>query len=549
MTRKVFAWLLTAAMAVTMLGCGTQKNSVSTGNASVDGTTEKEAVLETVSEAAPEAEDSGLYSKVRVAMSADWKSMMPVDVNTDGKQNFMWNIYEALYDIDDMGSRVGSMAKTCTEVDDVTWDIEIYDCIYDSEGNNITASDVVYSVYWLYDSGEGLGYDYFESVEVKDDYTVTFHWTEKPASGKDLEWPLCRTMIFSQKAFEDGNFATNPVGTGNYKVTEFTTGSKMVLEARDDYWGADQAIAQERLPLHTATVQTIEYDIITEASQAAVALEMGTVDFCDYVSSDMLFEFEEGGQYGDKYNVIERMSNDYYIILPNCAEEGAVGDENLRLAMFYALDNETIAKAMGGDYKPLKAYGTSYFADYNSDWENNPTTINTYDPELAKEYLEKSNYKGQTLQMIGLSSEAVKNAMVMIQAQLLQAGINTEIGAFDQSTLDSKLGNRTGWDFCVSFSGGSSLVGSFGGFNNKIHDGYNKGWAADEVLQEKYETAKADATHDDEHMWELLEYILGKGYGYAFAGSSSSVVAIEDLQELYTREGHITIGASTFAGK
>ena len=83
--------------------------------------------------------------------------------------------------------------------------------------NNITADDVVFSINTLVDSGKALKYDKFESVKAVDDYTVEFTWTSPIDGIGDLEWPWCRTPIFSQKAYEEGNFHEAPVATGPYR--------------------------------------------------------------------------------------------------------------------------------------------------------------------------------------------------------------------------------------------------------------------------------------------------------------------------------------------
>ena len=66
------------------------------------------------------------------------------------------------------------LAKGYPEVDDLHWQVELYDYIKDTDGNNITAQDVVFSINTLVDAGKALKYDKFESVKAIDDYTVEF---------------------------------------------------------------------------------------------------------------------------------------------------------------------------------------------------------------------------------------------------------------------------------------------------------------------------------------------------------------------------------------
>ena len=247
--------------------------------------------------------DNGRYDKIIVAVAQDPVNLMPTNGNGVPVNGFYWNIYETLFNFDDQNNLVPSIGKSITIVDDKTYDVEIYDVVIDSEGNKITAADVVYSVNWLIDSGNAIKYDMVESIEVVGDYTVRWHWNKAPSSWTELEFPFVRTNIFSQAAFESRNFSTEPVGTGNYVVKDFIVGSSLTLEANDDYWLLNyQEIMDTHLDLHRANVQTIEYRVIAEASQAQIALEQGTIDYCDYLPAAILPQFEED-QYIDQYTV------------------------------------------------------------------------------------------------------------------------------------------------------------------------------------------------------------------------------------------------------
>lgn len=527
--------------------------TATTGTASSE---KEETVVGNVSESESKGkEESGInadgrYDKVIVAVNADPADLLPCKPNGNGKPKFFWSIYEALFDYDDDNNLVPSLASVYTEVSDTVWNIKLFEEIYDSEGNHITADDVVYSVNWLIETGNNIKYDVLDHVEAVDEYTVAYHWKEKPSAAQ-LEFILVRTFIFSQKAFEEHNFATEPVATGPFVVSGFVSGSELVLEANDDYWAEKTSEdVSARLGLHKATVQTIEFKVISESSQAVVALEMNTVDFCDYVTFSMLAEFEEGGPYSDQYNVDINLSGDYYYMMPNMASSVTGDDLNLRLAMYYALDNDAIATAMGSSYAPLKSLGTAYFQDYNPEWEKEETYVNTYDLDLAKEYLEKSDYNGEEIIIVGLVNEECKNAMTMMQSLLAQAGIKATIQTYEESLMNPIIAEKTGWDFVVTRLGGSTLVASWNTlFNNDVHDGMTTNWLDDPKLQELYQTSLADETHDDEHVKACMDYAFSIGDVYPISGMASSIVYSKKMEEIYYREGYVTVGSSKYQGQ
>lgn len=498
------------------------------------------------------AAENARYDKLTIAIAADPESLLPTNGNGTPKNQFYYNIYETLFDYDNEGNMVPSIGKSITIVDERTYDVEIYDSVYDSDGNHITASDVVYSVNWLVNAGEALKYDLYQSIEAVGDYTVRWRCSSTPTTWDDLEFPLCRSFIFSQAAFEGKNFANAPVGTGNYIVKSFTAGSSLVLEANDDYWLLKQPeIMDTHLDLHRATVQTMEYQIIAEAAQAQIALEQGKVDYCDYIQALMIEQFRNP-PYSDKYNTEIKVQGDYYYLNPNCYE-GIMADENFRKALWYVIDSAAVAKVMGGEYTPMDTLGNSYYPDFNEDWNNEATYMNTFDPELAKEYLAKTNYQGETLILLGDSTEASKNAMQMIQNLANLIGVKFEIVSQIKTMAQSTVASPTGWHLCLDIIGGSSLVGSYNrmmgnGVNTYEGGKYSISWLQDDTMQSMYEVAKADATHDDEHVKALIDYVAGKGYLYGLAGASSAVVYTKDVTNLYRREGYATLGASEFAG-
>ena len=554
LTALILAGVLTAAM---LGGCGSSDSSDTTSDDTEDTTEEvAEEAEEEASSGQAEVDTSRTttddsdekYEKIVVALSQDPTDLEPIQMTSTSKPYFYWSVYECLFDFED-GDYVPALAESYTIVDDLHYDVTIRDCIYDSDGNHITADDVVYSYEWMISTGETSQMEAYESIEKVDDYTVRFTWAEgTDATGVAvLEGPFCRVAIFSQTAFEEHNFATDPVATGPYIITEFTSGSKLILEARDDYWASDEILAT-MTRTHQANVQTIEYDIITEAAQQVIALQTGSIDFAIGVSDENISDFQEGGSYSENYNAFAIQSNLYYRLETNLSEDSLLSDENLRLAIFYALDNEAIATAVGA-LEPAYAVASDWYSDYCYEWEEMETYINTYDVELAKEYLEKSDYNGETLILCGNNSDQIKNIMVFIQALLTNIGINVEVEATESSITIEKRHSTDTWDMSVISTGGSTIIGSYNSYlnNKKSDNGLTSQFLEDDTLQEMYELCKTIDGHTDENMTALYEYCLENAYIYTIGSITSNTVYSTDIAEIYYREGEYeTMGGSTF---
>jgi len=490
--------------------------------------------------------DNGRYSKLVVAIDTDPQDLEGDDVNLGSRYYWIYGVYESLFDFadDSSGALMPALAKGYEEADDgMSWKVTLNDDIYDWDGNNITSSDVKYCFDWIVERGQAIRFDFFDSIEPIDDYTFYIHWKQVPPAISELEFPLARTLIWSEKAYNDHNGMTKEAcGTGCYKITSFTPGSVLVMEANDEYWGLDH---EELSPRHRATVQTLELDVINEASTAVIGLEKGDVDVCSYVPLSMLDEFQTGA-YSDKYNVEIITQGDYYLAAPNAQTV----NEDLRKAIFYAIDNNVMCQFMGGAFTPATTLGTEAFSDYDESLEMDGTFITEYDVEKAKEFVASSGYDGRELVILTSNSEVTSKACQALQILLQQAGINTKINAVTPdvyNTLTSPA-HSAEWDIMVQQLGGPNMVGSWHLiFDNEVNNGITFSLIDDPQLQELYEAAVADATHDAEHMRAALDYNVEHAYIYPIAKISTGLVYTKDIQQMFYREGYYTPGAATFA--
>lgn len=490
--------------------------------------------------------DNGRYEKLVVAISEDPQDLEGDDVNVGSRYYWIYGIYESLFDFadDNSGELLPCLAKSYEEEDDgATWKVTLNDDIYDWDGNNIVSSDVAFCFDWMVSHGQAIRFDYFKDIEVIDDYNFYIHWTETPPAIAEVEFPLARTLIYSEKAYNDHDgMTTDPCGTGCYKVTEFTPGSKVIMEANDEYWGLDH---EELSGRHTATVQTLELDVVSEASTAVIGLETGTLDVCNYVPLSMLDEFETGVQ-SENYKVEIITQGDYWYVAPNAQTV----NEDLRKAIFYSIDNATVCTAMGGAYEAASTIGTEAFSDYDESLELTDTYVTDYDLEKAAEYVANSGYDGETLTIICVNNETAVAAAQMIQIMLQQSGINSEINAVTNDTYNTITSPAYSdeWDIMLNTLGGPNMVGSWHLlFDDEVNNGMTFSLIEDSHLQELYEAATADATHDTEHMRELLDYVVEHAYAYPMAKISTGLVYTKDISSMFMREGYFTPGAAVFS--
>ncbi|MBI4045454.1 MAG: ABC transporter substrate-binding protein, partial [Devosia nanyangense] len=213
-------------------------------------------------------------------------------------------------------------------------------------------------------------------------------------------------------------------GTGPYKVVEFDPASHVKLEAFDDYWGG-------KPPL-----KSIEFRIVPEFSARIAGMVSGEFDLMVNTPVD---EIETVRSYSGLHYV-SRPGDNYIILAYNTLElpefgPNPVADVNLRYAMSAAIDRETLVSSLWGDATIAPA--PFNFPDSPAYYDPSIKPLIGYDPEAAKAYLAKSNYKGEEVQ-VNLVRGAYPNfdlAMEYVAEQWRNLGINVKLNIVDSWPL------------------------------------------------------------------------------------------------------------------
>ena len=120
-------------------------------------------------------------------------------------------------------------------------------------------------------------------------------------------------------------------------------------------------------------------------------------------------------------------------------------DENLRKAIAYAIDeNGIIAGVYNGYAETMTGPEAKGQLGYLDTWTKEENY--QYDVEKAKEYLAKSNYGGETLEILASSSAANERLCTMIQAYLLEVGIQTKLNLVERSLYTAMTYDGTAFD-------------------------------------------------------------------------------------------------------
>lgn len=471
--KRIFALFLTLVMLLSLCACGGNGNEGTKQN-ELNGSTGEEQDAAVITGTANDLvyldgywPDEYLRDTITVATSRDGGGFAPVGNASWGSVDMC--IYEKLMVIDSEGENHLQLLKSITEVDELTYECEIWDCIYDTAGNHITAADVKWSIQLFIESGQKGGVNCLNllegdiaDIDVTGEYTFTWHCSKAFGPG-EMGKNFSNPTIISQKGYEasgEDMYLTNPIGTGPYMLESYTVGSRAVFVANPNYWMkniTDEAwLAENFYACNSQNVRCIVYDIIQDAATRAMALEMGDVCAIDTANAADIDAYINNPSYG--ISPVRKRVGAPLAFYFNCSEESPCSDINLRMAICYAVDSAAIAAGISYPAYPVYGLQPNMFDAPDSWTTGEGRDYYNYDLDKAKELLAQAGYTGETLTVMYIDQPAITDTMIMMQSNLRDAGINIELLPLEAGTLDTYRSNYGKWDIISDIMGGGNYL-------------------------------------------------------------------------------------------
>lgn len=363
-----------------------------------------------------------------VVMPSDPGSLDPHDNVSQSKHQSTRQIYETLVVYDENGELTPWLAESWDYEDDVTLVMHIREGVKFHNGDELKASDVLFSLKRLVDDNTPAAMQVskidFDKSEVVDDYTVKLVTTDVYALQLPmLENPLC--SIISERSYteSDGDFNAAPIGTGPYKVVQYTSGDSLALEGFEDYWIEGQPYVKNL---------TIRY--ISDASARANEAESGGADIVYDISANDIPRLKAD----ENINLVSAMgANTSYLTINQAVKP--LDDIRVRQAIWYAVDIATAVDVAYGDYGEVATGIISPGIDGRH--PDMSSYFPTQDVAKAKQLLTEAGYpNGFTIEISCNSSDQQrKDFCEVIQAQLAEVGITVKINVMDSTQWASRL--------------------------------------------------------------------------------------------------------------
>ena len=456
---------------------------------------------------ADESTETGIIDEVKIGMSFSFASLTPFRNTNAQHASLIKYLYDRLAYLDgDYHFNPQGMKSATVQADGVTWDIELHDGIYDSEGNHITSADVVWFIEQYMQNGLKTYFGKIDSVTATGDYSLQI--VMKDDIAEIIDMVFASTFLVSQAAFEassDG-FATGVVSTSPYKVTDFIPSSSITLERRDDYWMSEE---QQQDKYFQANARKITMLTITETSQMQIALVTGNVDAFPSIQSTVAGAFVDN----DDYYVCYAPSNNGYVLMFSGDEHSPVAnDPDLRKAIVYAIDAEGVIKgAMDGYGELMHDVVCRTSSGYVTKWDSEEYF--PYDPELAAEYLAKSNYSGQELTYIITST--MQRMGQILQAYWQAVGITVKLDVRDLATFGAAGPQEYDLYTTATGNGVANVWTQF--YDGHAYPQGDKHGRCDETLNEMLYFTWKTANYNDENIDKVHQYMMEQCYGYGIA--------------------------------
>ena len=493
-------FLIVALVAALLCGCGSTASTdtaASTEAASADAAETAEAAEPAV-EIQTEATSSDVVSAhvdvMNIASDRDPTNMGPWAGNMGGASAQIPLVYQTLQIMELNSEAEPCLAKTVTRIDAQTYDVELFDYIYDSEGNHMTSADIAWGVDKAKEIGKASQVKTVDSIEITGDYTFTVHFKDTVADG-DADNFFCQVFFVTQAAYEaEGNdMAQHPIGTAQYAMTNYVGGSVITFELRDDYWQTDEQYIARSSEAHA---DTINFQIITEALQRAIAIESGTLDYGSVTLNDKERLESEG------YGIVPVPDNLTYMIFLNMDEASVLSsNKELRQAILYGIDNEGISELYtAADSVPVYDISNSNYADYYEEEYKSAGDYYTYDAAKAQELLAASGFDG-TLTLICSSDEGSVQIAESIKIYLDMLGINVEIESYQSNMMSDVSADPANWDiYLLQYASTDYAVNVWEKVLNASK--YKWGGTINFVMDEEVQTGLQEVRSTDGHTKE-----------------------------------------------
>ncbi|MEZ2126713.1 MULTISPECIES: ABC transporter substrate-binding protein [unclassified Sinorhizobium] len=421
-----------------------------------------------------------------------------------------WSMIKSLFDrLMDYEPGTSTLAKDLAEdytisEDGKTFTFKLRKGVKFHNGREMTADDVKYSFDRVTNPqtqspGAGFfgsikGFDKMadgsaktlEGVTVVDPYTIKIELSRPDATFLHVMAINFASIVPKEEVEKSGaDFGKHPVGTGAFKLAEWTLGQKLVFERNQDYW-------HKGLP----KLDQITFEIGQEPVVALLRLQKGEVDIAgDGIPPAKFLEVKNDPNYS-KLIIEGGQLHTGYITMKTTMKP--FDNVKVREAVNMAINKERIIRIINGRAVPANQPLPPSMPGYAKDYAGYK-----YDVEGAKKLLADAGYPdGFTTELYVYNTDPQPRIAQAIQQDLAAVGIKAEIKALAQANVIAAGGEPDqapmiwsgGMAWIADFPDPSNFYGPILGCSGAVKGGWNWSYYCNKDLDAR--AAAADSIVD-----------------------------------------------------
>ena len=424
--KKTLALILALMMVLSLCACG-GKTGAQQGSASGGGTA---STGTPGASAAPSATPEGKDTAILATSDEPYRFFAQSKQSCSGADNLVLsNVYNCLLRLEPDGTLTNALAESYdVSTDGLEYTFHLRKGVKFHNGAEMTADDVKFTFDYGFEGPIGSAlFVNFKSCEIVDQYTVKVTLESPYAAfpygvASRLGGVACKAYF---DEVGDEGYLAKPIGTGPYTFVEYVSGDHTSLVANEDYWKGAPAI------------KNIIIQTVADTNTQILGLQNGDYDVVRNPAIDVCTRLDpSAGVSWDSALSTGRITlylNDW---------TGPCKDTNFRKAVQSAINKDDINAAVYAGYsQTLDVDMCSNYGGFVTVADGIKTV--PYDTAAAKGYLAKANYNGEEFPISVCSGTALEAAAKVIQAELLEIGINCTVKAVDYQTYSGEWTNRT----------------------------------------------------------------------------------------------------------
>jgi peptide/nickel transport system substrate-binding protein len=378
-----------------------------------------------VGAAAADCTPSGTVKRGGELRFARLEEPLTFDPTVPGDNGSIWlitQVFNTLIRVDVTGTGLEpDLARSWdTSQDRLTYTFHLRDAKF-SNGNPVTADDVVFSYGRAKVGSYAFIFDPLDKVEKVDAHTVKMT-LKRPYTPFLSVAALFQAAIVPKDVYEANKdtFGDHPVGSGPFMVQQYTRGDKVVLVPNPNYWelGADC----KPLPY----LDKITVPFVADSNARVLGFRNHDYDVIGNVPPNESKNIQSMSGVTLEVAPIYRLD---YILLNH--KDPVLSNKDFRLALNYAVDRKVILDLVFFGYGEIP----NGFMPKMNYWSKDVPAI-PYDVAKAQQLLASAGYKGEAVTiMIPAGDAPSKQIATIFQQFWSQVGVNVRLQEVDASSF------------------------------------------------------------------------------------------------------------------